>query len=290
MSLATELAAGNVGIEDACLAARECTGGSMRKVGGIRQRVLSGGSQGQLEGLNAFIGPLSPSDLRKWAGVLLLTHAFLGAGDAAGNSPAADTMAFDGASSFVVQIIDRSGGKCPRQAVTLAVAMVDAVLRHPLCESDTDLQIKLMRVRALYESRAQPVENSDLDKAFDAVLACFDSEGWEYDRQPGHRSVMVQFSCPIGQTRLGCSISSDREFLVAALDVIKVDETNLSAVEACIQQRCRGVSMHHSPERHTVVLEGSCAFVGTLARDEIMKTIIRVNGAAEALLLLNLRG
>src|ERR1041384_184754 len=81
--LADDLVQNRASIAEACQIAEETTAGSVRLIGGLRQRVLSSTQTvtNELRDLAIYIQKYPPADPRRWAGTLLMVHAQLGAGN-----------------------------------------------------------------------------------------------------------------------------------------------------------------------------------------------------------------
>jgi hypothetical protein len=109
---------GSIAIDNACKTATEVTRGRLITVHGIKQRVHSSTAEmvSELEALHQVMGAAPASDMRRWAGVMLMAHAQLGAGN------------LDGVLEMIETMIRATGGKCPPQARPFVAAMIDAAI------------------------------------------------------------------------------------------------------------------------------------------------------------------
>jgi hypothetical protein len=128
--LADDLVQNRSSIADACTIAEETTAGSVRFVGGLRQRVLNSTRTvtDELSDLAAYIQKYPLEDPRRWAGTLLMVQAQLGAGN------------LGSVQNLVKRVVDVSGGVCPAAASDFATAMVDSLLSYSKFLSSRDIE------------------------------------------------------------------------------------------------------------------------------------------------------
>lgn len=148
--LADDLVQNRASIEEACRIAEETTAGSVRLVGGLRQRVLNSTRTvtNELRDLALYIQKYPPEDLRRWAATLLMVQAQLGAGN------------LGSVQNLLKRVVDVSGGACPDAASDFATAMVDSLLSYSRFLRNSEIEW-LQQIRSGF-SRSQSQAEDEL--------------------------------------------------------------------------------------------------------------------------------
>ncbi len=127
--VAEKLVQNKISIKDARNASYDAMLGSFYEIAGRRQRVLPSGDQveNEFKQITSYFQQFRNSDERRWAGVLVLTFAFL----------ALDLV--EVVQQRLQEAILTAGEECPAKAKKFVVAMIDYTLEHPGC---TDSQVR----------------------------------------------------------------------------------------------------------------------------------------------------
>lgn len=207
------------------------------------------------------------SVVERWAGGFLMFHVQLGLGS------------LQDASELLVRVASTS--PVPEGAVSLVVAMIDALLPHAAHLPSATVDELIARRRTLLREEEPPSS----DAAIDVIVECFDHEGWTYHVDRDQKKLMVGFLFPFGETRLVCSISPEDELTIFVLEVVQVEEDRMPAVAATLTACFGGVRFDRQEGPGTVTLYLTLPGASELSRSEVREAIVRVNGAAEHLIM-----
>lgn len=249
--------------------ALEVTAGCRRTISGVESHVIPsiGDVERELASLSAYLQAHDYSDIRRWAGAYVMVQATLGLGD---KERAADLVRRVAATKSI-----------PEGAETYVVAMIDAVLPHAgkLPTATVDLLISARR------AIAQPVDAADADGAIDTIVACFETEGWEFFLDRAARKLMIEFHFPFGQTRLVCDVADHDELTIYALDVVPASRIDLPTLQLGMANNFAGVRAHVEDQHESVTLIYTLQGASGLTTNEVRNAIVHVNGAAEHLIM-----
>jgi len=289
VEIADSLADGRLDIAAAEKHAREVTAERIEKLstGPAHVHLPMYQIEEQLRALSNYVSEHAVMDPRRWAGTFVLMHAQLGICQ---GEPTVEEEAVKSLAHLVDRVVQQSGGYCPAEVSFIAEAMIDVVLEH---QSTTDLQLqgRLLQAKGRFRQCMNGQHQITMSAAFDVVIASFDHEGWQYYADRTARKARVCFVCPLGSTTLVCSIPRPHTLVLVAVDVARISETHiLDDIERYLVREHPGIIVHRDTNGGMVLLEYVLEFRNNpLKSDDVVKAIICVNGAAEALLMLTRR-
>ncbi|MBX3380221.1 MAG: hypothetical protein KF805_08990 [Phycisphaeraceae bacterium] len=230
------------------------------------------------------------SERQKWADALVYTHFQLGHAELAVGVLRIELQVFDSAAKFVCSMITTTKSRCPADASDLAVAIVEAVLQHELCETDKPLQCVLMRARTSYENWGQHGRcTRRVVELYQSMVKCVRQQNWKLTGEnASHFSAALAFRCPLGNTLLVFTVRGTDSIEMAALDQSEGRTPNIELVRGLLASHHPGIRVEQSNGVPGIVLVSELTIGdGPLPTGEFTRAVMLLNDAAECLLALS---